>query len=38
MTLDQDNSIEASLCKLFPTAFLREQAEKTGVIGCLIVV
>lgn len=32
MTLEQDNTIEASLCKLFPTAFLREQAEKTGVI------
>jgi len=32
MTLEQDNTIEASLCKLFPTAYLREQAEKTGVI------
>ena len=32
MTLEQDNTIEASLCKLFPTVYLREQAEKSGGI------
>lgn len=32
MPLDQDNVIEASLCELFPTEFLRQQAEETGLI------
>jgi putative transposase len=32
MPLDQDNAIEASLCELFPTEFLRQQAEETGLI------
>ena len=32
MPLDQDNAIEASLCDLFPTAFLRRKADETGLI------
>lgn len=32
MPLDQDNAIEASLCELFPTEFLRQQAQETGLI------
>lgn len=32
MTLEQDNTIEAALSKLFPTEYLREQAENTGLI------
>ena len=32
MPLDQDNAVEASLCKLFPTAFLRRKADETGLV------
>lgn len=32
MSLDQDNAVEASLCELFPTEFLRQKADETGLI------
>lgn len=32
MPLDQDHAIDASLCELFPSALLRQQAEETGLI------
>lgn len=32
MSLEQDKQIEATLCDLFPTEFLQEQARKTGAV------
>ena len=32
MPPEQDNTIEAALCELFPSAYLRDQARATGVI------
>ena len=32
MPLEQDNAVEASLCELFSTEFLHQQAQETGLI------